>query len=94
MQFLKKKTKEFYSLFLCLHDFLEQHPHLYERAFIDRNLGGKFTSAADLWSLGATLAHAVLGEVPFRPFEGSRKNRNEMYIETVLLLLILFFCCC
>lgn len=55
------------------------HPHLYERAFIDRNLGGKFTSAADLWSLGATLAHAVLGEVPFRPFEGSRKNRNEMF---------------
>lgn len=55
------------------------HPHLYERAFIDRNLGGKFTSAADLWSLGATLVHAVLGEVPFRPFEGSRKNRNEMF---------------
>ena len=57
-----------------------QHPQLYERAFIDRTVGGKFTSAADLWSLGATIAHAILGEVPFRPFEGTRKNRNEMLV--------------
>lgn len=54
------------------------HPNIFKAAFIDKAMLREFDSAADLWSLGATMYHAATGKVPFQPY-GGRNDRTLMF---------------
>ncbi|XP_075240927.1 uncharacterized protein LOC142336181 [Convolutriloba macropyga] len=55
------------------HEYL--HPQLFSRWYNPRDpLEKCFDASVDIWSLGATLFHAVTGHLPFEPYEGCRLN--------------------
>ena len=48
---------------------------MYQRAVLqNRNTSG-WDATVDLWSLAVTFYHAATGFLPFRPFNGPRKNQ-------------------
>jgi TANK-binding kinase 1 len=52
-------------------------PEIYARAFY--NTGNmELTPGIDLWSIGVTLYHVATGKLPFRPYEGCRRDRDTM----------------
>jgi len=61
-------------LFLCF----PQHPDMYERAVLRKDHQKKYGATVDLWSIGVTFYHAATGSLPFRPFEGPRRNKEVM----------------
>ncbi|XP_017197440.2 serine/threonine-protein kinase TBK1 isoform X3 [Oryctolagus cuniculus] len=56
-----------------------QHPDMYERAVLRKDHQKKYGATVDLWSIGVTFYHAATGSLPFRPFEGPRRNKEVMY---------------
>uniref|UniRef100_A0AAZ3RML4 TANK-binding kinase 1 n=1 Tax=Oncorhynchus tshawytscha TaxID=74940 RepID=A0AAZ3RML4_ONCTS len=57
----------------------EEHPDMYERAVLRKEHQKKYGATVDLWSIGVTFFHAATGSLPFRPFEGPRRNKEVMY---------------
>uniref|UniRef100_A0A673KCQ9 Serine/threonine-protein kinase TBK1-like n=1 Tax=Sinocyclocheilus rhinocerous TaxID=307959 RepID=A0A673KCQ9_9TELE len=57
----------------------EEHPDMYERAVLRKDHQKKYGATVDLWSIGVTFYHAAIGSLPFRPFEGPRRNKEVMY---------------
>uniref|UniRef100_A0A7N6A204 Protein kinase domain-containing protein n=1 Tax=Anabas testudineus TaxID=64144 RepID=A0A7N6A204_ANATE len=57
----------------------EEHPDMYERAVLRKDHQKKYGATVDLWSIGVTFYHAATGSLPFRPFEGPRRNKEVMY---------------
>uniref|UniRef100_A0A8K9Y7F1 TANK-binding kinase 1 n=1 Tax=Oncorhynchus mykiss TaxID=8022 RepID=A0A8K9Y7F1_ONCMY len=55
------------------------HPDMYERAVLRKEHQKKYGATVDLWSIGVTFFHAATGSLPFRPFEGPRRNKEVMY---------------
>uniref|UniRef100_A0A8D0GXZ5 Serine/threonine-protein kinase TBK1 n=1 Tax=Sphenodon punctatus TaxID=8508 RepID=A0A8D0GXZ5_SPHPU len=55
------------------------HPDMYERAVLRKEHKKKYGPTVDLWSIGVTFYHAATGGLPFRPFEGPRRNKEVMY---------------
>ncbi|XP_068132842.1 serine/threonine-protein kinase TBK1 isoform X1 [Hyperolius riggenbachi] len=55
------------------------HPDMYERAVLRKDHQKKYGANVDLWSIGVTFYHAATGSLPFRPFEGPRRNKEVMY---------------
>ncbi|KAK5877154.1 hypothetical protein CesoFtcFv8_026429 [Champsocephalus esox] len=55
------------------------HPDMYERAVLRKDHQKKYGATVDLWSIGVTFYHAASGSLPFRPFEGPRRNKEVMY---------------
>ncbi|NWU31525.1 TBK1 kinase, partial [Dyaphorophyia castanea] len=55
------------------------HPDMYERAVLRKEHQKKYGATVDLWSIGVTFYHAATGSLPFRPFEGPRRNKEVMY---------------
>uniref|UniRef100_F6TM15 TANK binding kinase 1 n=1 Tax=Ornithorhynchus anatinus TaxID=9258 RepID=F6TM15_ORNAN len=55
------------------------HPDMYERAVLRKDHQKKYGATVDLWSIGVTFYHAATGALPFRPFEGPRRNKEVMY---------------
>uniref|UniRef100_A0A672SLC9 Serine/threonine-protein kinase TBK1-like n=1 Tax=Sinocyclocheilus grahami TaxID=75366 RepID=A0A672SLC9_SINGR len=55
------------------------HPDMYERAVLRKDHQKKYGATVDLWSIGVTFYHAAIGSLPFRPFEGPRRNKEVMY---------------
>ncbi|PWA22218.1 hypothetical protein CCH79_00017422 [Gambusia affinis] len=55
------------------------HPDMYERAVLRKDHQKKYGATVDLWSIGVTFYHAATGSLPFRPFEGPRRNKEVMY---------------
>ncbi|TRY82710.1 hypothetical protein DNTS_018772 [Danionella cerebrum] len=55
------------------------HPDMYERAVLRKDHQKKYGATVDLWSIGVTFYHAATGSLPFRPFEGPRRNKEMMY---------------
>uniref|UniRef100_A0A8C1NY26 TANK-binding kinase 1 n=1 Tax=Cyprinus carpio TaxID=7962 RepID=A0A8C1NY26_CYPCA len=55
------------------------HPDMYERAVLRKDHQKKYGATVDLWSIGVTFYHAATGCLPFKPFEGPRKNKEVMY---------------
>lgn len=55
-----------------------QHPDMYERAVLRKEHQKKYGATVDLWSIGVTFYHAATGSLPFRPFEGPRRNKEVM----------------
>lgn len=55
------------------------HPDMYERAVLRKDHQKKYGATVDLWSVGVTFYHAATGSLPFRPFEGPRRNKEVMY---------------
>ncbi|XP_057710481.1 serine/threonine-protein kinase TBK1 [Corythoichthys intestinalis] len=55
------------------------HPDMYERAVLRKEHQKKYGATVDLWSIGVTFYHAATGSLPFRPFEGPRRNQEVMY---------------
>lgn len=55
------------------------HPDMYERAVLRKEHQKKYGATVDLWSIGVTFYHAATGGLPFRPFEGPRRNKEVMY---------------
>ncbi|CAB1346318.1 unnamed protein product, partial [Coregonus sp. 'balchen'] len=54
------------------------HPDMYERAVLRKEHQKKYGATVDLWSIGVTFFHAATGSLPFRPFEGPRRNKEVM----------------
>ncbi|KAF3859754.1 hypothetical protein F7725_022153 [Dissostichus mawsoni] len=54
------------------------HPDMYERAVLRKDHQKKYGATVDLWSIGVTFYHAASGSLPFRPFEGPRRNKEVM----------------
>lgn len=54
------------------------HPELYARAVLRKPAAKSFTAKVDLWSIGVTLSHIIVGSLPFRPY-GGRKNKEMMH---------------
>ncbi|XP_016370271.1 serine/threonine-protein kinase TBK1-like isoform X2 [Sinocyclocheilus rhinocerous] len=52
------------------------HPDMYERAVLRKDHQKKYGATVDLWSIGVTFYHAATGSLPFRPFEGPRRNKE------------------
>uniref|UniRef100_A0A672SMW4 Serine/threonine-protein kinase TBK1-like n=1 Tax=Sinocyclocheilus grahami TaxID=75366 RepID=A0A672SMW4_SINGR len=52
------------------------HPDMYERAVLRKDHQKKYGATVDLWSIGVTFYHAAIGSLPFRPFEGPRRNKE------------------
>ncbi|KAJ8381224.1 hypothetical protein SKAU_G00020020, partial [Synaphobranchus kaupii] len=52
---------------------------MYERAVLRKDHQKKYGATVDLWSIGVTFYHAATGSLPFRPFEGPRRNKEVMY---------------
>uniref|UniRef100_A0A671TA10 Protein kinase domain-containing protein n=1 Tax=Sinocyclocheilus anshuiensis TaxID=1608454 RepID=A0A671TA10_9TELE len=59
--------------------FCFYHPDMYERAVLRKDHQKKYGATVDLWSIGVTFYHAAIGSLPFRPFEGPRRNKEVMY---------------
>ncbi|CAI9559617.1 unnamed protein product [Staurois parvus] len=55
------------------------HPDMYERAVLRKDHQKKYGATVDLWSIGVTFYHAACGVLPFRPYEGPRRNKEVMY---------------
>uniref|UniRef100_A0A4W3HVI7 TANK-binding kinase 1 n=1 Tax=Callorhinchus milii TaxID=7868 RepID=A0A4W3HVI7_CALMI len=55
------------------------HPDMYERAVLRKPQQKMYGAIVDLWSIGVTFYHAATGNLPFRPFEGPRRNKEVMY---------------
>ncbi|OWK17096.1 TBK1, partial [Cervus elaphus hippelaphus] len=51
----------------------------YLRAVLRKDHQKKYGATVDLWSIGVTFYHAATGSLPFRPFEGPRRNKEVMY---------------
>uniref|UniRef100_A0A671TCI4 Protein kinase domain-containing protein n=1 Tax=Sinocyclocheilus anshuiensis TaxID=1608454 RepID=A0A671TCI4_9TELE len=66
-------------VFIFLKPFLSTHPDMYERAVLRKDHQKKYGATVDLWSIGVTFYHAAIGSLPFRPFEGPRRNKEVMY---------------
>ncbi|XP_016302894.1 serine/threonine-protein kinase TBK1 [Sinocyclocheilus anshuiensis] len=64
---------------IVLQDVDEHHPDMYERAVLRKDHQKKYGATVDLWSIGVTFYHAAIGSLPFRPFEGPRRNKEVMY---------------
>lgn len=58
--------------------FFFKHPDMYERAVLRKDHQKKYGATVDLWSIGVTFYHAATGSLPFRPFEGPRRNKEVM----------------
>lgn len=69
------RTQDSSFLFLC--PFFK-HPDMYERAVLRKDHQKKYGATVDLWSIGVTFYHAATGSLPFRPFEGPRRNKEVM----------------
>ena len=54
---------------------------MYERAVLRKDHQKKYGATVDLWSIGVTFYHAATGSLPFRPFEGPRRNKEVMYVQ-------------
>lgn len=52
---------------------------MYERAVLRKDHQKKYGATVDLWSIGVTFYHAATGSLPFRPFEGPRRNKEVMW---------------
>uniref|UniRef100_A0A8C1FUR9 Serine/threonine-protein kinase TBK1 n=1 Tax=Cyprinus carpio carpio TaxID=630221 RepID=A0A8C1FUR9_CYPCA len=52
------------------------HPDMYERAVLRKDHQKKYGATVDLWSIGVTFYHAATGSLPFRPYEGPRRNKE------------------
>lgn len=66
------------SALTLLYAFPVQHPDMYERAVLRKDHQKKYGATVDLWSIGVTFYHAATGSLPFRPFEGPRRNKEVM----------------
>ncbi|XP_055481944.1 serine/threonine-protein kinase TBK1 isoform X2 [Psammomys obesus] len=60
------------------------HPDMYERAVLRKDHQKKYGATVDLWSIGVTFYHAATGSLPFRPFEGPRRNKEVMGLQALL----------
>ncbi|XP_067420205.1 serine/threonine-protein kinase TBK1 isoform X2 [Emydura macquarii macquarii] len=60
------------------------HPDMYERAVLRKDHQKKYGATVDLWSIGVTFYHAATGSLPFRPFEGPRRNKEVMGLQVLL----------
>jgi len=54
------------------------HPDMYQRAVLQNRQATGWDATVDLWSLAVTFYHAATGQLPFRPFNGPRKNPQTM----------------
>ncbi|CAG5089731.1 Oidioi.mRNA.OKI2018_I69.PAR.g12329.t1.cds [Oikopleura dioica] len=54
------------------------HPDMYQRAVLQNRQASGWDATVDLWSLAVTFYHAATGQLPFRPFNGPRKNPQTM----------------
>lgn len=74
----KTVLSSFYLFYLFFFFSLHQHPDMYERAVLRKEHQKKYGATVDLWSIGVTFYHAATGSLPFRPFEGPRRNKEVM----------------
>lgn len=54
------------------------HPDMYQRAVLQNRNCSAWDATVDLWSLAVTFYHAATGFLPFRPYNGPRKNQATM----------------